>query len=197
MQLLPLLEIHTKNRGATATKASKARAFKEWTGKTIYLNFSSIFGDFFFWKEYFPNLLETWFWGQIFVYWARYFKFWLLAYFLILLNCAKFEKDWTTFILDILQGSPFEFLVNYKNKKHQRGGWYMTLRKPSRLFDGNLWRFIRARLRVHQDLEFRKSKTERISAYNRRSWELKTQQRTPLSQRDMPGCQAERPRHHW
>ena len=21
-------------------------------------------------------------------------------------NCAKFQKDWTTFILDILQGSP-------------------------------------------------------------------------------------------
>ena len=59
-------------------------------------------------KEYFPNLLEIWFLGQIFVYCARCFKFWLLAYFLILLNCAKSEKDWTTFILHILQGSPFE-----------------------------------------------------------------------------------------
>ena len=58
------------------------------------------------WKEYFPNLPETWFWDQIFVYWARYFKFWLLAYFFILLNCAKFEEDKTTFILHILQGSP-------------------------------------------------------------------------------------------
>ena len=45
----------------------------------------------------------------------------ILAYFLILFDYAKFRKDWTTFILDILQGSPFEFLVNYKNKKHQRG----------------------------------------------------------------------------
>ena len=29
-------------------------------------------------------------------------KFWLLAYFLILLSCAKFQQDWTTFIFDIL-----------------------------------------------------------------------------------------------
>ena len=34
------------------------------------------------------------------------------------LNCAKFQKDWTTFILGILQGFPFEFLIDYKNK-----GW--------------------------------------------------------------------------
>ena len=33
-------------------------------------------------------------------------KFWLLlAYFFIFLNGAKFQKDWTTFILDILQWS--------------------------------------------------------------------------------------------
>ena len=50
--------------------------------------------------------------------------------------------------------------------------WYMTLREPSRLFDRDLWRFIRARLRVHQDLEFRESKTEWISTFDRRSWEL-------------------------
>ena len=64
-------------------------------------------------KGYLPNLLVITLLPWIFVYWARYFKFWLLAYFLILLNSAKFEEDWTTFILDILQ------LVNYKNKKHQ------------------------------------------------------------------------------
>ena len=29
---------------------------------------------------------------QIFVYWVRVFKFWLLAYFLILLNCADLVK---------------------------------------------------------------------------------------------------------
>ena len=28
------------------------------------------------------------------------------AYFLILLNFAKFEEDWTSSVLDILQGSP-------------------------------------------------------------------------------------------
>ena len=37
-------------------------------------------------KEYFPNLLENWLLRQIFVYWVRDFKLWLLAYFLILLT---------------------------------------------------------------------------------------------------------------
>ena len=97
--------------------------------KYYYVVFSNFF-RLIFWcdlldkfqklKEYFPNLLENWFWGQIFVYWARYFKFWLLVYFLILLNCAKFEKDWTTFILHILQGSPlwcfFVFVIYQKFK---------------------------------------------------------------------------------
>ena len=57
-------------------------------------------------KEYFPNLLEITLLCQIFVFWVRDFKFWLLAYFLIFFDYAKFQKDWTTFILDILQGSP-------------------------------------------------------------------------------------------
>ena len=30
-----------------------------------------------------------------------FFKFWLLAYVLISFNCAKFQQDWTTLILDI------------------------------------------------------------------------------------------------
>ena len=42
-------------------------------------------------KEYFPNLLVNTFWGQIFVFQVRDLKFWLLAYFLILLSCAKFQ----------------------------------------------------------------------------------------------------------
>ena len=37
------------------------------------------------------------------------FKFWLLAYFFILFDCAKIQKDWTTFILDILQDDVFCF----------------------------------------------------------------------------------------
>ena len=53
-------------------------------------------------KEYFPNLLESTLCHQIFVFWVRDLKFWLLAYFLILLSCAKFQQDWTTLILDIL-----------------------------------------------------------------------------------------------
>ena len=55
-----------------------------------------------FWKGYLPNLLEITLCHQIFVFWVRYLKFWLLAYFFILLNCAKFQQDWTTLILDIL-----------------------------------------------------------------------------------------------
>ena len=86
------------------------------------------------WKEYFPNLLETWFWGRIFVYCARYFKLWLLAYFFILLNCAKFEKDWTTFISKILQGSPplmfFVFVI------YQKFRWrFHKILRPSQ----NIW----------------------------------------------------------
>ena len=38
--------------------------------------------------------------------------------------------------------------------------------EPSRLSGGSLGRFITSRLRVHQDLEFRKFKTERISAFD-------------------------------
>ena len=39
-------------------------------------------------KEYFPNLLVNLFWGQIFVFQVWDHKFWLFAYFLILLSCA-------------------------------------------------------------------------------------------------------------
>ena len=48
-----------------------------------------------------------------------YFKFWLLPYFLILLNCEKFEEDWTTFMLDILQGSLWIF-DKLQKQKHQK-----------------------------------------------------------------------------
>ena len=32
---------------------------------------------------------------------VRDFKFWLLAYFWICFDCAKFQQDWTTFIFEI------------------------------------------------------------------------------------------------
>ena len=32
---------------------------------------------------------------------AKLTEFWLLAYFQILLSCAKFQQDWTTLILEI------------------------------------------------------------------------------------------------
>ena len=42
-------------------------------------------------KEYLPNVLETTLLHQIFVYWVRDFKFWLLAYFF---NFAELCKVW-------------------------------------------------------------------------------------------------------
>ena len=53
-------------------------------------------------KGYLTNLLETALLPQFFVFWVRDFKLWLLAYFLISFNCAKFQQDWTTLILHIL-----------------------------------------------------------------------------------------------
>ena len=41
----------------------------------------------------------------------RDFKLWLLAYFVILFNCAKFQKDRTTFILHILKESPLNVFL--------------------------------------------------------------------------------------
>ena len=65
------------------------------------------------WKEYFPNLLETALLHQIFVYWVRGFKLWLLAFFLFPLSLQSF-----------IRVPPFEILVDYKIKKHQRGDPY-------------------------------------------------------------------------
>ena len=45
-----------------------------------------------FWKEYFPNLLEITLLCQIFVFWVKNFKFWLLAYFLIFFNTCKVSE---------------------------------------------------------------------------------------------------------
>ena len=73
------------------------------------------------WKGYLPNVLVITLLPRLFVYWARYFKFWLLAYFFILLNCAKFEEDWTTFILDILWGSPLWIFGKLKKQKTSKG----------------------------------------------------------------------------
>jgi hypothetical protein len=48
--------------------------------------------------------------------------FWLLTYFLILLNCAKFEDYCTTFILYILQGSPLLIFGKLQKQKNIQGG---------------------------------------------------------------------------
>ena len=39
---------------------------------------------------------------DFFVFWVWDFKFWIFVYFLMLLNCAKFEPDWTNLISNIL-----------------------------------------------------------------------------------------------
>ena len=76
----------------------------------------------YFWKGYLSNLLETALLPRFFVFWVRDFKFWLLAYFFIFFNCAKFQQDWATLMINVFdKGHPFEFLVDYKYKKHQRG----------------------------------------------------------------------------
>ena len=49
-----------------------------WSADLAWSPFSKVG---FLWKEYFPNLLETALLPQIFVFWVRDFKFWLLAYF--------------------------------------------------------------------------------------------------------------------
>ena len=73
-------------------------------------------------KGYLSNLLVITLLPRVFVYWARYFKSWLLAYFFILLNCAKFEEDWTTSMLDILQGSPLWIFGKLQKQKTSKGG---------------------------------------------------------------------------
>ena len=73
-------------------------------------------------KECFPNILETWLLCLIFVFWVRDFKFWLLAYLLIFFDYAKFQKDWTTFLLDILQGSPLWIFGRLQKQKISKGG---------------------------------------------------------------------------
>ena len=81
---------------------------KNWSNlsqKKLYVEFLTRRPTFIkkcFWKEYFPNLLETTLLHQIFIFWVKDFKFRLFAYFSICFNCAKFQQVWTTLILDIL-----------------------------------------------------------------------------------------------
>ena len=68
----------------------------------ILLTWKNVWNYVLKWKEYFPNLLESALCHQIFAFWVRDLKIWLIAYFFILLSCAKFQQGWTTFIFDIL-----------------------------------------------------------------------------------------------
>ena len=70
------------------------------------------------WKGYLSNVLEITLLPQFFVFWDRDIKFWLLVFFFFLLNCAKFEKDWTTFILHIL----LWIFGKLQKQKNMKGG---------------------------------------------------------------------------
>ena len=70
--------------------------------------------------EYLSNVLESALLPWFFVYWVRDFKFWLLAYFLILLNFANFQQDRTTLILDIFW--IIWIFGKLQNQKNIKGG---------------------------------------------------------------------------
>ena len=74
----------------------------------IMSNFWGLFFHFFGVKKkgYLPNLLERWLLPQIFVFWVRDFKFWLLAYFFYFVWLCKFSEILDNIYIDILQGSP-------------------------------------------------------------------------------------------
>jgi hypothetical protein len=64
-------------------------------------------GQLQFWSEPSERSIFQTFWRAysctIFLFfWVRDIKFWLLSYFFISFNCAKFQQDWTTLILVIL-----------------------------------------------------------------------------------------------
>ena len=65
------------------------------------------------WKEYFPNVLETALLCQIFVYWIRDFKFWLLAYFFFCLIVQSFSKIRQRWYYRFYKGPPFNVFWFY------------------------------------------------------------------------------------
>ena len=72
--------------GTYFVRSHCAREPEIWRKKIAFISEKSCFNTeqrICTWKEYFPNLLETALLCQIFVYWDRDFKFWLLAYYFI------------------------------------------------------------------------------------------------------------------
>ena len=80
-----------------------------------------------FWVGHFERSIIQTFWRPH--CWTKFLVFELILqmlatclFFYFVWLIAKFWKDWTTFILDILQGSPlWIFGKLQKTKKHQRG----------------------------------------------------------------------------
>ena len=67
--------------------------------------------DFFFTKkEHFPNLLESALLHQIFVFWVRDFKQWLLAYFLISFKCKVSGRLDNLGSRHFIRGPPLMFI---------------------------------------------------------------------------------------
>ena len=88
-----------------------------------YLFWRNLFFFQWLYKEYFPNLPENLIWGQIlFIELSRYFKFWLLAFFSFCWTLLSLRKIGQHLYYTFYKGPPFEFLVNYKNKKTSKGG---------------------------------------------------------------------------
>ena len=76
---------HKIAHGNTNTQRFQTWNTKESMGKIEQIPLLS--------KGYLPNVLERWRLCQSFVFWVKDFKLKLLAYFLILFNCAKLQKD--------------------------------------------------------------------------------------------------------
>ena len=57
----------------------------------------------------------------MFHFWVREFEFWLLAYFVIVLNCTKFEQPLTNLILVTLKGFPMIFFASIFQQKFKGG----------------------------------------------------------------------------
>ena len=67
--------------------------------------------------------------ANFFVFWVRELKFWLLAFFLIFFNCAKFQKDWTNLVLNILylRVLPLMFFFVIYQKREEKVGFIAFL----------------------------------------------------------------------
>ena len=72
-------------------------------------------------KEYFPNLLETWFWGQIFVYWATSSNFGYMLIFLFSWTMQSLRKIGNICVTHFTRVPPFDVFCFFNLPKVQWG----------------------------------------------------------------------------